>query len=267
MEREAEDVDEERADLSREGLPTLLPGEDLQVEGRPPRLPLTPVERLLAGENRPPVVVLKRSLMERLPEVVEEAREGRRREGRPILLPGCLFWLLTTFPFVSSLGCEGTGYQPPVSSERASGTRYQAPEAKAVWSLDAGYHSPTLKWRPCLSSLFTFSTSIFFLKPALSSTKENGVLGKLPVLSADAWILRNIEAEKEKWGRSSSKNLIVLQRQEVSLECSARCSSEYWCRCLPTGGGETQRETYGCIQAGTMAGTRAGDLWANSPGW
>ena len=145
MEREAEEVDGVREDLSREGLPTLLPtllpvDEDLEVEGRPLLL-LTPVDDdcLLAGENRPPVAVLKRSLMERLAEVVvDEEREGRRRDGRPILLPGCLCcWLLvlTTLPLVSSLGCEGTGYQPPVSSERASGTRYHPPEAKTDWSL------------------------------------------------------------------------------------------------------------------------------------
>ena len=144
MEREAEEVEGEREDLRREGLPTLLPTllpeEDLEVEGLPLLL-LTPAvdDCLLAGENRPPVAVLKRSLMERLAEeVVEEEREGRRRDGRPILLPGCLCcWLLvlTTLPLVSSLGCEGTGYQPPVSSERASGTRYHPPEAKTDWSL------------------------------------------------------------------------------------------------------------------------------------
>ena len=145
MKREAEEVDEEREDLSREGLPTLLPEDLLEVDGRPPLL-LNPVEdRLPVGENRPPVVVLKRSLMERLAEeVVEETREGRRSDGRPILLPGRLCWLPTTLPRVSSLGCEGTGDQPSVSRDRGSGTRYHPPESKTDRSLGAGYHSPTL---------------------------------------------------------------------------------------------------------------------------
>ena len=141
MESEAEEVDEESEDLRREGLPTLLllpevdllllPEVDPMVDGRPTLLLPLAVD----GENRPPVVVLKRSLMERLAEEVEEeAREGRRIDGRPILLPGCLCWLLvTTLPLVSSLGCEGTGYQPPVSRERASGTRYQPPESNTDW--------------------------------------------------------------------------------------------------------------------------------------
>ena len=147
MESEAEEVDEESEDLRREGLPTLLllpevdllllpELVDLMVDGRPTLLlPPAVDDRLLDGENRPPVVVLKRSLMERLAEEVEEeAREGRRIDGRPILLPGCLCWLLViTLPLVSSLGCEGTGYQPPVSRERASGTRYQPPESKTDW--------------------------------------------------------------------------------------------------------------------------------------
>ena len=148
MEREAEEVDEEREDLSREGLPTLLPDDLLEVDGRPPLLLNPGEDRLLVGENRPPVAVLKRSLMERLAEeVVEETREGRRSDGRPILLPGCfcLGWIPTTLPRVSSLGCEGTGDQPSVSRDRGSGTRYHPPESKTDRSLvDAGYHSPTL---------------------------------------------------------------------------------------------------------------------------
>ena len=101
MESEAEDVADDREDLSRDGLPTLLP-EDLEVDKLLPEdlievdglLPLLlgPADdRLLVGENRPPLVVLKRSLMERLAEeAVEEEREGRRIDGCPILLPSCL---------------------------------------------------------------------------------------------------------------------------------------------------------------------------------
>ena len=69
-------------------------------------------------------------------------------------------------------------------------------------------------WRPFLSSLFTFSpASVFFLKVALSSTIENGLLGKVPLFSTEAWILRNIEAESESWGRRSRRRIMVLQSQ------------------------------------------------------
>ena len=89
-------------------------------------------------------------------------------------------------------------------------------------------------WRPFLSSLFTFSpASVFFLKVALSSTIENGLLGKVPLFSTEAWILRNIEAESESWGRRSRKRIMLLQISQVSQsgdQCSCECSG----RCLST---------------------------------
>ena len=123
--RVAEEVDEEREDLSKEGFPTLLPEDrpsgDLKKEdGALESLSL--IERLAEvvpglrearrREDCPtllPGARCRMPLMERLADVVLGPREDRRREACPNLLPDLLCSEpLSILRLVADLGLEGT---------------------------------------------------------------------------------------------------------------------------------------------------------------
>ena len=167
--RVAEEVDEEREDLSKEGFPTLLPEDrprgDLKKEdGALESLSL--IERLAEvvpglrearrREDCPtllPGARCRMPLMERLADVVLGPREDRRREACPNLLPDLLSSEpLSILRLVADLGLEGTS-----DIDR--------------WLVGTGYQGPALICRLFLSTLFTFfSLSPLNLRSGLSST-------------------------------------------------------------------------------------------------
>ena len=167
--RVAEEVDEEREDLSKEGFPNLLPEDrprgDLKIEdGALESLSL--IERLAevvpglrearrreGCPNLLPGARCRMLLMERLADVVLGPREDRRREACPNLLPDLLSSEALSFlRLVAGLGLEGTS-----DIDR--------------WLVGTGYQGPALICRLFLSPLFTFfSLSPLNLRSGLSST-------------------------------------------------------------------------------------------------